>query len=82
MIYLLILALGIGGLIFLYNANQKKIKQIKKDYDIILKGTDKRAALEAGRKYYKSVRGGQLSIYDEQALTNDISTMKDKTTLL
>jgi hypothetical protein len=78
MLYLLIPVSFFGLLIFLYVLNQKKIKQIKEDYDIALKGTDKKAALEAGRKYYKAARGGQLSIYDEQAITNDINTMKEK----
>jgi len=31
------------------------------------------AALNAGRSYYASLRDGVLSIYDEQALNNDLS---------
>lgn len=31
------------------------------------------SALVAGRRYYARLRGGRLSIYDEQALTNDLS---------
>jgi hypothetical protein len=31
------------------------------------------STLQAGRKYYARLRGGKLSIYDEQALTNDLS---------
>lgn len=33
------------------------------------------AALVAGRRYYASLRNGQLSIYDEQALNNDLLTI-------
>lgn len=52
---------------------------LKSNYDRALKGTDKRAALEAGRAYYSSLRMGKLTIYDEQALANDIATMKTDT---
>lgn len=41
----------------------------KNPRDVILRET----ALNAGRKYYATIRGGILSIYDEQALTNDLS---------
>lgn len=64
-----------------YSVIQTKKNQeiLKKDFEEALKNYDKKAALEAGRKYYASIRpGGKLTIYDEQALTNDISTMKTK----
>ena len=32
-------------------------------------------ALKAGREYYKSLRNGQLSIYDEQAINNDLAAV-------
>jgi hypothetical protein len=32
-------------------------------------------ALQAGRQYYKSLRNGVLSIYDEQAITNDLAAV-------
>lgn len=51
-------------------------KKLKEEYDEALRGTDKKNALEAGRKYYRSLRGGNLTIYDEQAITNDLNTMK------
>jgi hypothetical protein len=41
----------------------------KNPRDVILRET----ALNAGRKYYATIRGGILSIYDEQALANDLS---------
>lgn len=53
------------------------LKNLKQQYDTALRGTDKRAALDAGRAYYKALRGkNTLTIYDEQALTNDLSTMR------
>ena len=33
------------------------------------------AVLLAGRQYYANLRNGQLSIYDKQALANDLSTI-------
>jgi len=33
------------------------------------------SALQAGRKYYSSLRGGILTIYDEQAIANDLSSI-------
>jgi hypothetical protein len=53
-------------------------KQLKKQYDEALLGTDKRKALETGRKYYSALRNGKLTQYDEQAIANDISTMKNE----
>ena len=32
-------------------------------------------ALQDGREYYKSLRNGVLSIYDEQAITNDLAAV-------
>lgn len=54
----------------------KKLAALKLKYDKCLKGKNKRAALEAGRAYYSALRKGKiLTIYDEQAITNDLSTM-------
>jgi hypothetical protein len=50
--------------------------RLKSEYEDALKGTDKVKALKAGRAYYSALRSGKLTIYDEQAITNDISTMK------
>jgi len=56
--------------------NEKSIRELKWRYDNSLKGTDKCAALEAGRAYYSALRKGKtLTIYDEQAIANDMATM-------
>ncbi|MFB6456550.1 hypothetical protein ACE38W_14865 [Chitinophaga sp. Hz27] len=52
------------------------IGEAKAKYSECLKGTDKAAALATGRDYYAMLRGGKLSVYDEQAIANDLSTMK------
>jgi len=57
---------------------QKAIKliELKNQYDEALRGNDKTTALQLGRLYYGTLRDGQLSIYDEQAISNDLATMK------
>ncbi|MBC7554353.1 MAG: hypothetical protein H7257_10280 [Taibaiella sp.] len=44
-----------------------------------LLGTDKGEALRKGRLYYSCIRKGSLTIYDEQAIANDLTTMKNAT---
>jgi len=60
------------------NARNQKIEKLKDQYDNALRGTNKAAALTAGRAYYAALRGPgkSLTIYDEQAIGNDIATMK------
>lgn len=54
-----------------------KTEMLKKQYDTALRGSDKATALRAGRDYYGALRSPKpLTIYDEQAITNDLSTMK------
>lgn len=46
-------------------------------YEEALSKTDKADALKKGRDYYSALRGdGSLTIYDEQAIANDLKTMK------
>ncbi|SHL99942.1 hypothetical protein SAMN05444266_10623 [Chitinophaga jiangningensis] len=52
------------------------LAKLEEAYKNSLKGTDKSLALDLGRKYYKMIRNGELTIYDEQAIANDLSTMK------
>lgn len=53
----------------------KRLKDLKRTYELELRNGNKQSALQAGRNYYAALRGGQLSIYDEQAIANDLSTM-------
>lgn len=58
------------------NVRKKRIAALKRYYEELLQRTDKRAALDAGRAYYAALRGNHtLTVYDEQAITNDLSTM-------
>lgn len=82
--FILFLLLGFGGWAALV-LNQDKRKQEEKRreqdqrlYNVFQKAMasgDKAAALKAGRAYYGHQRGGTLTSYDEQALSNDLSTM-------
>jgi hypothetical protein len=49
----------------------------QKAYEDALRSGDKALALQKGREYYAFKRGGEiLTIYDEQAIQNDLSTMR------
>jgi len=54
---------------------QALVREKKEAYDKAIKEGDKQKAVIAGRAYYSELRGGSLSIYDEQAIANDISTI-------
>lgn len=53
------------------------LKQLKEKYDAALLGTDREAALEAGRAYYRSLRGRELIPADEEAILQDIAHMPE-----
>ena len=66
----------VGGIfLFVSSANSQEKKRLWSAYQLAIKSGNKRDALAAGRAYYAKARGGKLTIYDEQALTNDLSTM-------
>jgi ABC-type siderophore export system fused ATPase/permease subunit len=50
-------------------------KEKEAKYKQLLKSGNKELALKAAREYYSYLRGGRLSIYDEQAISNDLATM-------
>lgn len=76
---ILIFIVIVGGIIAMIYNNHNRNQKLKEEYDQALRGKDKKLALEAGRKYYSALRGkGKLTIYDEQAITNDLSTMKEE----
>jgi hypothetical protein len=52
-----------------------QLEEMKDEYHEAIRKGDKREALELGRKYYSALRGGFLSIYDEQAIANDLSSI-------
>lgn len=81
-LYIFVGVLFAIAFIFIYFYLKSKAKQkneaalLKIQYDKAIKDGNKVLALELGRKYYSKLRGGILSIYDEQAITNDLSILK------
>lgn len=71
-IVLLVVIIAIFGSI----SNSKEIAKLKQQYDKALRSGNKKAALDAGRSFYSKIRNGKLTIYDEQAITNDLTAMK------
>jgi hypothetical protein len=77
-----IFLLGLGLLVIIlvsvtYLNKNDAAKLLKERYEAALLGTDKEAALEAGRAYYRSLRGRELSAADEEAIRKDIALMPD-----
>jgi hypothetical protein len=55
---------------------ENEMERLKHEYELALLGLDKKAALKVGRLYYAIQRKDkELTIYDEQAIANDLSTM-------
>ena len=77
---ILILATGLLIIIFIAVSNlnrSDKLKMLKESYEAALQGTDKQEAWEAGRAYYRALRGSDLTIEDEQAIMKDMAHMPD-----
>lgn len=65
----------IVGVIMFFNSqsNKNKSQELYTAYRKALATKDKAASLEAGRAYYRFKRkDGRLSMYDEQAIANDL----------
>ncbi len=77
----MLIGLLIMGAIIIYVAykyqiaRRKMTNEMNDAYRAAIKSGDKAIALDLGRKYYRYIRNGRLTIYDEQAITNDLSTM-------
>jgi hypothetical protein len=53
--------------------------QLKQRYDQAILDGNKRLALQLGREYYsRSRRSGVLTVYDELAIANDLSTTESR----
>jgi len=72
----IIIAIVAAVAIFMGIEAEKAKAVLKKNYELALQGNNKQHALAAGRAYYSSIRkDNKLTIYDEQAIANDISVM-------
>ena len=73
----------IGLIVFFKVRKNKAIGEFRDEYYLARKGDNRNDALIKGRRYYAKTRSGflgigfgKLTIYDEQAISNDLSTMK------
>lgn len=77
-ITLLFFATIIIGVIAYFVAYRGRVARLKAEYDWALACMDKKKALEAGRLYHAALRRkGRLTIFDEQAITNDLHAIDD-----
>ena len=72
----------IGRGVYLRVKKIKNLKQLKENYFEAIRNKDKMQALQTGRLYYAKCRtgffgsgSGRLTIYDEQAIANDLSVI-------
>jgi hypothetical protein len=53
------------------------VKLLKEKYEAALQGEDRAAAIAAGQAYYRSIRGGELTIEDERAILRDVAHLTE-----
>lgn len=54
---------------------EEQSQRLQKTYQNALQSGNKKLALEAGRNYFTHLRKGELTLEDEQTITNDLSTI-------
>ena len=78
--WVIVLAIFLGIMYYRNKQAEERaeyLEQLQNQYHAALRGTDKRDALNAGRMYYSALRkDGNLTLFDEQAITNDLASMK------
>lgn len=72
-----LLFVAFGFLIIIFIAvgvinKSDKVKMLKEKYDEALQGEDRAEAIAAGEAYYRSLRGGEVSIEDERRILRDV----------
>jgi hypothetical protein len=77
---ILFLAFGFLIIIFISVASLNKtdaLKMLKDKYQAALAGDDREAAIAAGQAYYRSLRGGELTIEDERAIFREVAHLPE-----
>ena len=77
---LLFLAFGMLVIIFIAVGSlnkSDKIKLLKEKYEAALQGVDREAAIVAGQDYYRTLRGGELTIEDEMIIFKDVKHLPE-----
>lgn len=77
---LLFLSFGMLLIIFIsvgYLNKSDALKLLRDKYDAALAGDDREAAIAAGHAYYRSLRGGELTLEDERAILKDVAHLPE-----
>jgi hypothetical protein len=77
---ILFVAFGLLIIIFIAVGSLNKsdaVKLLKEKYEAALQGEDRAAAIAAGQAYYRSIRGGELTIEDERAILRDVAHLPE-----
>jgi len=77
---ILFLAFGFLVIIFIsvgYLNKTDALNMLKDKYEAALAGDDREAAIAAGQAYYRSLRGGELTIEDERTLLREVAHLPE-----
>jgi hypothetical protein len=77
---ILFLAFGLLVIIFIsvgYLNKSDALKMLKDNYEAALAGDNRENAIAAGQAYYRSLRGGELTIEDERAILRDVAHLPE-----
>lgn len=77
-----LLFVAFGFLIIIFIAvgvinKSDKLKMLKEKYDEALQGEDRAEAIAAGEAYYRSLRGGEVSMDDERRILRDVAHLPE-----
>jgi hypothetical protein len=77
-----LLFVAFGFLIIIFIAvgvinKSDKLKMLKEKYDEALQGDNRAEAIAAGEAYYRSLRGGEITIEDERRILRDVSPLPE-----
>ena len=70
--FLIIIFISVG-----YLNKTDALKLLKDKYEAALAGDNREAAIAAGQAYYRSLRGGELTIEDERAILRDVAHLPE-----
>ena len=77
---ILFLAVGLLIIIFIavgYLNKTDALKLLKDKYETALAGDNRAEAIAAGMAYYRSLRGGELTIEDERMILRDVAHLPE-----
>jgi hypothetical protein len=77
---ILFLAFGLLLIIFIsvgYLNKSDALKMLRDKYEAALAGDDREAAIAAGQAYYRSLRGGDLTLEDERTILKDVAHLPE-----